>query len=88
MQPVVDVQTREEPERLFDVVPVAQAHTASVEVDAAIFAYATPTLQILVTADGQAVTGEFDEMVVEEAAYVPLAQAVQIALDDDVAAVW
>ena len=37
--------------------------------------YAEPALHT-VTPDGQAVTGGMDEMVVEEAAYVPLAQVV------------
>ena len=32
MQPVVDVQTSEEPDRLFDVEPIAHAHTESAEV--------------------------------------------------------
>ena len=87
VQPDVVVQTREEPDRLFDVEPVAQAHTASAVVDAAIFAYAAPALHT-VTTEGQAVTVEIDEMDVEDSAYVPLAQAMQIASDDDVAAVW
>ena len=40
------------------------------------------------TIDGQAVTGELNEIIVDNAAYVPLAQAAQIALDVEVAAVW
>ena len=87
MQPVLDVQTREEPDRPFDVVPVlAQAHTASKVADAAIFAYVAPALHTVTT--GQAVTGELDEIFVDNAAYVPLEQGVQIESDDEVAAVW
>jgi hypothetical protein len=67
VQPVVDVQMSEEPDRLFDVAPVAQAHTASTVADAAVFAYAAPTLHTL-TVNGQVVTGELDEMIVDELA--------------------
>ena len=63
------------------------AHTASADVVAAVFAYAAPALHT-VTGDGHAVTGELDEMVVDDTAYVPLTQTVQIESDDDVAAVW
>ena len=87
MQPVLDVQTSEEPNRLFDVAPTAHAQIALAIVVAAVFAYAAPALHT-VTGEGQAVTGELDEMVVDDTAYVPLTQTVQIESDDDVAAVW
>ena len=84
MQPVDAVQTSEEPDWLFEVASKTQAHTASAEVVAAVFAYAEPALHT-VTIEGQEVTGELDDSVVDDAANVPLAHAVQIALDVSVA---
>ena len=84
MQPVVDVQTSDEPELLFDVDPLAHAHTASVVVVEAVFAYAVPVLHTV--ADGQEVTTELDDRVVADEANVPIAQSVHTASDVEVAA--
>ena len=72
------VQTSDAPGREFEKAVEAQAHTAFVEAVEAIFAYAAPVLHT-VTIEGQAVTGELDDNVVDDAAYVPLVQAVQTA---------
>ena len=60
------VQTSDAPDKEFEKAVEAQAHTTFAEVET-IFAYAAPTLQT-VTTDGQAETGELDEIDVEAAA--------------------
>ncbi len=61
------VHTSEAPGNEFEKAVEAHEHTASVEVDESVFTYAAPELHTVAT-DGQAVTGELDEIIVGDAA--------------------